>query len=1657
MGTGGTSTHAAASSLDAALTFRVLGPFEVWAGASRLDVGGPKERALLALLLTAPGRVLSVPTIVAGLWGDQPPGGAEKTVMSYVSRLRHGLPDGAAHTVVTRRPGYLASVGREQVDAERFRSLVADGHRQLAAEPELAAATLREALELWQGDAYAEFDAPFAVAERGALEELRLAALEDRIAADLETGAGPELVGELEALVTDLPLRERLWVQLMTALYRSGRQADALRSYQRARSWLVEELGVEPSSELQAVHSRVLVHDQRLLGPTAPAAGQSPARAVAPTFVGRAHELSELREAYRRAVAGGAVRVLVSGPSGIGKTRLLAELARHVQASGGTVTDLPSRVDVADAATPVLLLLDDVQRRSAAELRTLSDLLLLRRSRMLVAAAGTLDDLAAEQVDRLADLLPERLTLAPLSPADVAALVELYVPQPDLADATASDDVRGAAGVPRQVHAAAGRFAEALVGARIGAAALTISDPRRRLARSRDRVAEGVAELQRLGSLRRAHVDAAGPLHVCPYKGLAFYDVDDAPYFAGRERLVARLVARLVDAPLLAVVGASGSGKSSVVRAGLLAAISTGLLPGSERWHVLLTTPGRPAPVVVPADGSRPRTLLVVDQLEELVTVLPPPAQQSYAAWLTATAERPDVTVVVAVRSDYVARVAVHRQLAELIAANTVLVGPMSAEELRRAVEVPAATADLLVEPGLAREIAGDVVGEPGGLPLMSTALLSLWERGDGRRLSLTDYRETGGIRTAVQRLAETAFAQLTDPQQSSARRILLRLAEVDDAGEPVRRRVLLTELSVDTDPDARTALDLLAARRLLTVSTTHVEVAHEALLREWPRLRGWLDDDEAGRRLRRHLAPAAAAWKSAGEDPGELYRGQRLMAALDFRGDHGDDLTDVEHDFLRASQVAADADAHARRRSIRRLRVLATGLAAVVVLALSAGWVAVDRRNESLRLAVQAEMRALSATALREDRWDLALLYAAQAYQLDGSAQATAGLLRTVHRSPDATAMYLTDGRLLAVAISADGTTLAGLGSAGTVDVWDVATGERTRTVSNLTESEVTSFDLSPDGRYLAVVGVPVDQPPTARRPQLMLTDLDATPPRTERVPGPRVNAARFLDDGRTIATIGEDGAVRTLDIGTGRLDLVLGLRVAVSDAIALDVPVGRRFMVAADFAAAGPVTVWEASTDRVVWSAHEGAGTVASVSPDGTALLLAYAGGRVELVDLGTGGGRRPVPFDFVGEIVDLDWAPDRSSFAGATTEGTVVVWDATTLELRSVLRGHAGRVSQVVYSPDGRSVYASGFDGTVVAWDLTGARGVVRRIATPRPARALGPFAETTRALAADGSLAVAFRDEGVLELIDVPAGTSTSVTVPLPGRPARVVVDPTGRHAGLLTVHYPGSLDAEMHVVDVASGALLPRIGLVADFLTPAPAFSRNGRSLVTVDVSSVLVWDVQTGRPAAGRARYDAREEVVSVAPDATGRVVAVGVWGGGLEVGDTVTGELVAELDLPGGENLAVRPLIFSPDGRWLAGGSESGRVVVWDTSTWEAETWMAVPGGGVDSLAFTADSRAVVAAGAGTASIRPVDREAAAIMTMDLSAVASGSDVAVASLDEGRTVVTFTEGEGVQLWDISPQALLEQACEVAGRNLSAEEWSAVLPTVPFARTCPAA
>jgi WD40 repeat protein len=916
------------------------------------------------------------------------------------------------------------------------------------------------------------------------------------------------------------------------------------------------------------------------------------------------------------------------------------------------------------------------------------------------------------------------------------------------------------------------------------------------------------------------------------------------------------------------------------------------------------------------------------------------------------------------------------------------------------------------------------VAGEPGGLPLMSTALLSLWERRDGRRLTLAAYRELGGVPTAVARLAETAFGRLTPTQQSIARRTLLRLAETGEGGEPVRRRVPIAEVAPAGDVDARTVLDTLAARRLLTVSDSHAEVAHEALLREWPRLQNWLDEDEAGRKLRRHLAPAALGWQASG-DAGELYRGSRLTGALDWLRDHPDDLTEVEHDFLRAGQEAAEAEAFRRRRSIRRLRALAVGLAIVGALALVVSLVAVNLRSEADRSSLRADVRALQVRAVNEPRLDRALLFAAQAHLLQPSDESRWALLQTVQRSPEATAIFYANQSLQTVAASADGTRVVASGFEGALYVWD--TESRQRMTIPDAAIFVKSLDISPDGRHIAVVGVPVAnlEPDPDFDSEVVLIDMEQSPPSVNVLTGAEPSSARFAD-GRTIVTVGEDGRVRYVDMQTGHIVRTLDFELPEETAL-VDTPENRRFMVAAaEPENRGRVLVWEVETGLEVWSSDESDSAVVSISPDGSKLVIGHADGQIERVDLNAGGDRTPVPSALEDGLVDVAFSPDGSTFAGVTQEQTVVVWDARTLEERAVLRGHADQVTQAVYSPDGKTIYVSALDRMVLAWhwNPTGTKGVVADHGG-RP----GPGMEGT-ALAADGSVAATRYADGRVEVFDVATGASFEVEVP--GEVDWLAVERLGRYVQVVT-NQPTHVT--VNVIDVQRRALLPHTFTLERQTAYAAEFTWDGHALVTAAEDRIDLWDLATGEQRSANL-YQATNGVPTIGVHPNGRLVALGEGGGAIEVIDLATGKLEASLDPGAAERFAVVPL-FSPDGRWLAASFENGRVVIWDTRSWDVHSVMEADG----SLVFSPDSRILFADGA----IWSIDG--------DLLGSISGVDSSVGISDDGSTMVTFTE-RGIRSWNIAPDRLLEHSCTVAGRNLTQPEWSNVLPDRQYERTC---
>ncbi|MCA1825034.1 MAG: AAA family ATPase, partial [Frankia sp.] len=1086
---------------DGAVRFVVLGPVQALRDGTPLPIRG-NERRILGLLLARSGQVVSADSLIDALWGDDVPRTAEKTLQAYVARLRRTLEPQrgageAPQLLVTEADGYAIRADPDDVDAQRFAALVARGHEQLdAAAVTLAVATLREALALWQGPPYQGLTAlPGIEAECARLEELRLAALEDRLDAELRLGQAAPAVAELESLVRAHPFRERLWALLMTALYRSGRQADALAAFQAARQKLDDELGIAPGAELQRVQAAVLANDPELdviVGPT-PVPFPAELDSITP-LAGRDRELRWLGRTWQRAAVGGGV-ALVQGARGIGKTRVVAELARNVHVDGAVVlyagcrdersdpiaplshAVAPTGVDLdallaneADAAPalltrltttapgqPVLLVVDDVDR-AERELVTL-----LRAIAGAVADyAGVLvvltydPDAARRDLWSLVDAVDParklRLMLGPLADRQLRAIVELYVGARDVATATAAV-ARDSGGVPAQVHAMASAFARSRAVDRIRDASVEAEESRARLDATQAELTETIGELQGI-----EHRSRAGAIGVAtrrprsPYKGLASYDESDRDVFFGRERLVAEVAALLATAPLVAVVGASGSGKSSLLRAGLLPALVEGVLPDlADHRHVVVRPGERPmrelaaalglehdAPAADVARAVDDTTLLVVDQFEELFSVARGDERDGFVEVVSRVARAASgARLLLALRSDFYPALAAYPPLAALVARHQVIVAPMQPDELRRAIVLPARSVGVSVDEALADALVTAVVGQPGTLPILASCLVELWERRRGSALRSDDLAAIGGVHGSVARLAERVLARLPANDQAIARDILLRLVGPADADVASRRRAALSEFDVDRDPATARVLEHLVESRLLTSDGERVELAHEALIREWPRLRHWVDEVAEARRVHDRLRDAARSWADSGRDPAELYGGARLAAVLEWI-DAGPSPApnELERSFVDASRDRAEHERLVRRRRVRVGMFALTAVVAALAVLAGVALVARTRANDERRLAASREVAAEAVNQLDIDP-QLSLLLSLEAYRLAPTDEAVAALRRGVVTSHLRKVLPVRAGLAFAHAVfSPDGRTVVTGGHDGAV-VW--------------------------------------------------------------------------------------------------------------------------------------------------------------------------------------------------------------------------------------------------------------------------------------------------------------------------------------------------------------------------------------------------------------------------------------------------------------------------------------------------------------------------------------------------------------------------------------------------------------------------------------------
>jgi WD40 repeat protein/tRNA A-37 threonylcarbamoyl transferase component Bud32 len=1398
----------------------------------------------------------------------------------------------------------------------------------------------------------------------------------------------------------------------------------------------------------------------------------------------------------------------------------------------GILAQVASALDAAHArglvhrdVKPSNLLLDTGARPDGSDHVYLADFGLTKRVSEETAIGddghlmGTIDyvapeQIAGEEIDGRADLyslgcvLYECLVGRPPFRGDsdiavVFAHLEAEPPapsaqRPELPATLDAVIARALAKDPQQRYPSCREFARAGLAVAVDEGSRLLVDVASRAAAGRSdlsvieaELAGKVIDLQHVREQARALSGPATPARVstegiCPFKGLASFEPADTDYFFGRERLVAELVARLVGARFLGIVGPSGSGKSSVLRAGLLPALAEGVLPGSERWRRVLVRPGeRPLdelrralvsgardPVVEALDAlpANERLILAVDQLEELFTACRSEAERAaFADTLARAAADADgrAVVVVALRADFYGRFAAYPGLAELLGANQVLVGPMQASELRRVAELPAGRVGLGVEPELADALVDDVEGEPGALPLLSTALLELWQKRQDNALALAAYRESGGVHGAVARLAEGTYARIPDGRKQLVRAIMLRL--VGEGDVPVRRRAPLAELDLERNHDVADVLATLADNRLVTVGEGVVEVAHEALLGEWPRLREWIEEDTEGRRLRRHVTEAATEWDAAGRDQGELYRGARLAATLEWTADHALDLNELEREFVTESREVSERETKRARRTNRRLRALLAGVAVLLAAALAGGIFAVIQRGDARDAETAQLAQRLGAQALVEEDLDRSLLLARQAVAIDDAPQTRSYLLSDLLRAPAVTGVMHGESDILrAIAVSPDGKTLAVADSEAGLLFFDARThqriGEPLRT-GGAVAGDVEFADsvaYSPDGETVAFGGDGfirlIDARTREKLASARVAEADVGLGRTSARVG--VGGIAFTRDGSQLVVVNSSEVASSISVRDAATLAATGPPIEPegfsgayvgglfqSPGFALD---GRSVVIASD---GGELVWWNLRSRMPTRRLNIGSGQHAlALSPDRGTIAVGVERG-IQLVDTRSGA-VRTADGALGGAPSWVLFSPDGETVVSTSLDGTVALWDAESATRRETLRGHSGAVQQPTFSPDGETLYTVGHDGTAIAWDIDGDRGLGRHFTFTQD-RAPWGYDGRPGSFSPDGRLvAVGLKGQGIRlwDATDLtPVGPPLSETG---GEVKSLAFAPDGQTLAAVT------LDGQATLWDVESRSLLREmsagigdvlgVSISADgAILAAPGPEDWTGSYLDPNEGGVNLWEVATGEPldtiALGVPAGD-----VAFGP-AGSTLAFVHERGGTAEVWDVAEGSRVTKLPVDSDLRFYYA-IAFSPDGRTLAtGGLEDPIVRVWDVPTGKLIRELDQGSAGTKTLDFSPDGRTLAVSGyAPVASLWDVATGARIGPTLRAGSRRADIDL---SPDGRELLMTAADGRGA-LWDVDPKSWVQRACRLANRTLTPEEWDEFLPGRPYDPAC---
>ena len=1238
-------------------------------------------------------------------------------------------------------------------------------------------------------------------------------------------------------------------------------------------------------------------------------------------------------------------------------------------------------------------------------------------------------------------------------------------------------------------------------------------------------------EIERWLEARRRVRQLPGPKGGSPpYRGLRSFQPADAEWFFGREVLTEQIVDQVISrhaagGGMQTIVGASGSGKSSLVRAGVIPALTDRAAPGRPAWPVVLMAPGAeplrqlasgltagtrvgsevfaeqlasdPAAVVeqaaayvqaartnAPEGAAVPaldRLMIVVDQLEELFTMCADEKERgAFVAALDAVTRAPvprestelrsgvATVVVLALRADFYPQALQYPEIAAALQGAQFVVGPLTEDELRRAIVEPAAKAAVQLDEGLVELLIRDASpalapadaapSTAGSLPLLSHALLATWQRAERGRMTTHGYLLTGSIKGAVAATAEAVYNDLNPAQQTIARRLFLRLVNLGDDFAISRRKVVRSELE-GNGADLGEVVEHFVGARLLTMDADSVEISHEALITAWPRLRRWIDNDREGLRRHRQLADAARQWRDLQRDPGSLYRGGNLQGVRDWTmADR--DLNTLETEFLEASLRAEEAEHAAARRGTRRLQQFVAALTALSLVAVGLTVYAFWKRRLADRerdLAMSRQV-AITADRLRTTDPGLAAQLSLAAYRIAPTVEARSSLLDATG-SPSVTRIVRPSKGAQSVVLSPDGRILyaAGTGPSDTaILIWDIGDRRRPRSIGGpLAGHTLPVFGLavSPDGRLLATGG---------RDKTIRLWDVtEPEHPMSLGVlpgsPNGTVYSLAFAPDGRTLVAGSSDKSVRLWAVDDPRRPVPLTAIPALSGFVqTVTFSESGKVLAAGD--ATGALYLWDVAdrrTPRLLSRTQAGSTQINVVRfvPRHDEVLIGGSKGLFQRWNVAKPEApakmamQIQVPENWVNAV---DLTADGRLMALGSSDNVAQVWDLASGRLVAELP-HSEPVSSVAFADGDRTLVTAGSDGVTRLWTI------------PGPVITGPTAAVASTAFTPDGRSLVTFGGGAFLLNVSrprAPAVLAPPLLSPLADQPisGAGALSPDGKTAaGGTTVNSVVLWD----VGDPARPRVLPPALTGPAAVVESLAFSPDRRTLAAgSDDGKVYLWDVhdpQHVTPLPTAPGPDSNYVyMVAISPDS--RTLAGVTADGMIRLWDMSDPRRLRAFPSVKGSADLLFSAAFSRDGKILATGSADGTVQLWDASDparlSPVGDVLRGPDGTVTSVAFGPDGH-TLAASTRSGQVwfwdvgRPTVPATVAILSASQAAV-----WAVGFSPDGHTVVTGGSDRTVRLWEMEPGRAVDLICAAGGDSVSGDEWAKYLPGVPYEPVC---